>query len=826
MMIYLCRTIPAGRWEDKMESILFSNRCSSKPSWIRAAAIVVTVVWLNIGLLAEENRRSGLSVNFHHGDLKVSLNKRFIVHADGTAFFYLGDTAWELFHRLNRKEAERYLENRRQKGFTVIQAVALGELDGLGTPNANGDRPFINNDPKKPNEAYFKHMDYIVETARKKGIYIGMLPTWGDKVTKAWGQGPVVFTPRNLKDVESYGRFLGQRYKNKPNIIWILGGDRAADGVESVWRAMARGIKQGDGGRHLMTYHPQGGRSSAEWFHNDSWLDFNMLQSGHGRFDNDNYNKITKDYNRRPTKPCLDGEPRYEDHPVKWNAKNGWFNDFDVRQAAYWALFAGAFGHTYGCHDIWQMYAPGRKPISSARNYWYDVLDLPGAWDMMHVRNLMQSRPFLERVPDQSLISGDPGKGGGHIQATRGKDYAFVYLPYGQNVKVRMGKISGQKVKAWWFDPRTGQAKAIGTFAGKGAREFDPPGKKNRGNDWVLVLDDASKGFAPPGSTGMGNNPAKTKLGIKGSKFTINGKKIFLFGISYYGALGAPQGFITRDLDDMRKLNINWIRVWATWAAFDNNIMAVDDKGQPREPYFSNLKWLVAECGRRGMIVDVTLSRGNGIVGPIRLQSLQRHHQAVQTIVSALKPYQNWYLDLANERNIKDKRFVSFDELRQLRETAKQLDPDRLITASHAGDVSREDLQKYLKNVRVDFISPHRPRNPTSSGQTEAKSRQYLMWMKEIGRVVPLHYQEPFRRGFTRGWEPLSEDYISDAGGALKGGAAGWCLHNGDQKNNPKSEPRRSFDMRNKRLFDQLDNEEKKALQAISELLSSPISSG
>jgi hypothetical protein len=467
---------------------------------VGAVAVLIGVGFLCAGLRAAEKQRVGPSVDFKRGHLKVAENKRFIVHADGMPFFYLGDTAWELFHRLSREEVDKYLENRRQKGFTVIQAVVLAELDGLNTPNANGDRPFADNDPKRPNEAYFKHVDYIVNKAEEKGIYIGMLPTWGDKVTKAWGKGPVLFTNDNVADVEAYGRFLGARYKDKPNIIWILGGDRLADGVENVWRAMAKGIEQGDGGRHLMTYHPQGGRSSAEWFHNDSWLDFNMLQSGHGKFDNDNYNRVSGDYDRKPTKPCIDGEPRYEDHPVNWKPDNGWFGDFDVRQGAYWALFAGAFGHTYGCHDIWQMYAPGRAPISSARNNWYDVLDLPGAWDMMHVRNLMQSRPFLSRVPDQSLISGGPGSGAEHIQATRGDGYAFIYLPYGQNVTVAMGKASGEKVRAYWFDPRTGDAKQIGTFENKGTREFDPPGEKARGNDWVLVLDDEAKQFPKPGS--------------------------------------------------------------------------------------------------------------------------------------------------------------------------------------------------------------------------------------------------------------------------------------------------------------------------------------
>ena len=460
-------------------------------------ATIALLLTFNLLVLASEKPRSSPSVDFRHGDLKVSKNKRFLVHADGTAFFYLGDTAWELFHRLNREEAEKYLENRRQKGFTVIQAVVLAELDGLNTPNRYGDKPLIDNDPKKPNEKYFQHVDFIVNTAGKKGIYIGMLPTWGDKVTTP-SRGQIVF--KIEEDAYVYGKFLGTRYKDKPNIIWILGGDRVADKRESIFRAMAKGIDEGDKGKHLMTYHPRGGRTSAQWFHNDSWLDFNMLQSGHSNFDNDNYNKITADYNLKPTKPCLDGEPRYENHPVNWNPKNGWFMEFDVRQAAYWALFAGAFGHTYGCHDIWQMVAPGRKPISSARNYWYDVLDLSGAWDMMHVRHLMESRSFLTRVPDQSLIAGDPGSGAQHIQATRGNDYAFIYIPYGQNVKVALGKISGPKVKAWWFDPRTGKAKDIGEFKNSGTREFDPPASPARGKDWVLVLDDVSQKFPPPGT--------------------------------------------------------------------------------------------------------------------------------------------------------------------------------------------------------------------------------------------------------------------------------------------------------------------------------------
>ena len=457
-------------------------------SWMRRIAIMI---------MSTTTGMSAQSLDFRHGDLKVSANHRFLMHADGTPFFYLGDTAWELFHRLTIEESAAYLDNRSRKGFTVIQAVILAELDGLNTPNAEGQRPLIGNDPARVNEAYFRHVDKVIHLARERGLYIGVLPTWGDKVVKAWGVGPVIFTPEKAR---VYGRILGQRYKDRPNIIWILGGDRDPAGVEQVWREMAAGLKEGDGGRHLITFHPQGGQSSGDRLQAEPWLDFNMLQSGHARKDLANYRMIETDYQRVPVKPCTDGEPRYENHPVNWKPEqNGWFDDFDVRQAAYWAVFAGAQGHTYGCHDIWQMKTPGREAVGLARGDWHTSLDLPGAGEMQHVRRLMLSRPYFSRVPDQTLIEDAQQDGPGHLQATRGDGYAFLYTPLGASIHVALGKISGATVKAWWYDTRTGTASAIGEFANRGTRTFTPPGTPSCGNDWVLVLDDAARGFGAPG---------------------------------------------------------------------------------------------------------------------------------------------------------------------------------------------------------------------------------------------------------------------------------------------------------------------------------------
>jgi hypothetical protein len=423
--------------------------------------------------------------------LRVSDNQRFLVKtSDGKPFFWLGDTAWELFHRLTREEATDYLENRRQKGFTVIQAVAVAELDGLNTPNPYGARPFHNKNAKTPNDAYFQHVDYIVNTAEEKGLFIGFLPTWGTHVNSG-----VI----NATNARTYGQYLGNRYKDKTNIIWINGGDRNPPGKEKVWREIAAGLAEGDGGNFLITYHPNGGSSSSSFFHNEEWLDFNMLQSGHTSLDLANYTAIESDYAKNPPKPILDGEPRYEDHPVSWNPANGYFREYDVRQAAYWALFAGAFGHTYGHHSIWQMWAPGRMSVNFPDRYWYEALDRPGAADMIHVRNLMLSRPFLTRVPDQSIINGNPGARSDRLQATRGDGYLFIYASIGQSFTINLAKISGSNVKAWWYDPRNGSNTYIGEFTNSGTRIFKPPGSQSRGNDWILVIDDASKNFSAPG---------------------------------------------------------------------------------------------------------------------------------------------------------------------------------------------------------------------------------------------------------------------------------------------------------------------------------------
>ncbi|HTD92754.1 MAG TPA: glycoside hydrolase family 140 protein, partial [Chitinophagaceae bacterium] len=418
---------------------------------------------------------------------------------DGKPFFWLGDTGWELFQRLDLTEADRYFKRRSEQGFTVVQAVVLAEMDGLHTPNANGDTPLENDDPSKPNEKYFKHIDDIVDKAAAYNINIGMLPTWGDKIFKDnWGTGPEIFTNEDI--AAQYAGWLATRYKDKKNIIWVLGGDRRPRGEKDVaiWRAMGNAIMKATNNKAVITFHPQPNQlGSAEWFHQDAWLSLNMFQTGHCR-DVPVYDRIQAAYNLKPAKPVLDGEPIYEDHPVCFNSKDlGTSSAYDVRRSAYLDIFAGAFGHTYGCHDIWQMYSPKFAPLNGPHVFWYDAMELPGASQMIFLRTLIESHRMTERVPDQSLVKENDTNPAERIQATRGNDYLFVYSTAGKPFTVIMGKIKGKMLQAYWYDPRKGKSTALDAVANNGTRLFTPP-TKGYGQDWVLVLEDAAGNYPKP----------------------------------------------------------------------------------------------------------------------------------------------------------------------------------------------------------------------------------------------------------------------------------------------------------------------------------------
>lgn len=441
-------------------------------------------------------------------ELKISDNKRYLTTSDGSPFFWLGDTAWELIHKLGKEDTDFYLRNRAGKGYNVIQAVILPNLE-KGTPNVYGEYPLVDMDPTRPNDAYFQHVDWLVNQAKEYGLIMALLPTWGSYVQD---KNRKIFDEKNAR---AYGEYLGERYSDFENIVWVVGGDRTPDGFEDVYNAMAEGIAKTDKGNHLITFHPRGYSSSSSNFHNEKWLDFNMIQSSHGRKANDTYRLIDIDYNLDPVKPTFDAEPCYENIPVDITVpSNPRFDATDVRQSAYWSVFAGAFGYTYGHNAMFQMHRPGDTPVAHVEMTWQEAIDTECSYQMRYVKDLMLSRPFLTRIPDQSILINGVGNDVQHRQATRDgtpgqqdASYIMVYLPMLHKVNVNTSLIASEKLKSWLYDPRTGATFPIESFENEGSYELHWRSRWEKyvrpsqgGPDWVLVIDDATKNYPPPGS--------------------------------------------------------------------------------------------------------------------------------------------------------------------------------------------------------------------------------------------------------------------------------------------------------------------------------------
>lgn len=432
--------------------------------------------------------------------LEISSNGRYLQYSDGRPFFWLGDTGWLLLKKLSREEALLYFEDRKHNGFNVIQIMIIHDLKE--SVNFYGDSAFVNKDISLPVQTmgkefsnadaydYWDHLDYIVQLANKKGIFIAMVPIWGSNLT----EGEI-----SPEQATAYGAWLGNRYKNFENIIWLNGGDKCGDQKQEIWQALGNSINYSDT-NHLMTFHPFGRTQSSLWFHHERWLDFNMFQSGHRRYDQDdsekaygqdNYKYVREDYLLAPIKPTIDGEPSYEHIPQglhdtlqpKWDEN-------DIRRYAYWAVFEGAMGHTYGHNSVMQFHKDDEAPGAyGATIPWQQALMAAGALQLKHLKELILSKPFFERKPNPLLVEKDQGTKYDYLASTSGEKYAFIYAYNGREFKVQMGLLEGEWVNAYWFNPRNGEITQIGDFSNEGLISFDPPGKKMDGNDWVLVLD-------------------------------------------------------------------------------------------------------------------------------------------------------------------------------------------------------------------------------------------------------------------------------------------------------------------------------------------------
>lgn len=445
-----------------------------------------------------------------HGHLKVSDNSRYLVHEDGTPFFWLGDTGWLLPERLDRDEADYYLQRTADQGYNVVLVQTLNAVPSINAYGALSHPAGWNLDAaSRPGVyGYWEHLDHIIDAAAARGVYIGLVPIWGG-VVKAGGM--------NEEQAREYGRFLGQRYSSRPNIVWVVGGDIQGNIKTAEWDALARAIRENDA-NHVMTFHPRGRTTSARWFNDREWLDFNMFQSGHRRYgqrmgnkdypipdgtEEDSWMYVDSATVHLPLKPVLDGEPSYEAIPQGLHSPDEpLWTDRDCRRYAYWSVFAGSCGHTYGHNNIMQFVRPGVRGAYFADGEakpWWRALDDPGRGQMHHLKDLMLAFPYTSRVADQSIIVGDPGERYERLLATRGNDYLMVYNHTGRPMQIDLSRISGSRKQLYFLNPATGELKYAATVSDTPMRVDEAPFEL--GADYVLIAFDASRSYLTPGMT-------------------------------------------------------------------------------------------------------------------------------------------------------------------------------------------------------------------------------------------------------------------------------------------------------------------------------------
>jgi len=532
-------------------------------------------------------------------ELGVSANKHFLVRRDtGEPFCWTGDTGWSIFGRYTTSEATQYLDHRAQHKFNVIQTFFSA---GWMTTDRAGNKIFLNGSALQPNPAYLAHVDEIIDMAETRGLFVCL--GIGEVIRN---DSPWYIT--STADGYAYGRILGNHFRTRTKVIWSMGQDFDAlsDGLDyrPVIRAVAEGVADGVNGVNshdgaadysttLMTYHAS--TRSSRWFHNDAWLDFNMIQTW--KHVKNIYSNLNGDYNLTPPKPTVHAEGAYEGAT---DIDGNPITPHRARYQAYWAVFAGAEGHTYGHTSIWPH-----------RSSWSSALNAAGGLSIKHLRALLQSRSILNRQPDQSVITSTLGStsDGSFRAACRASDnsYVFVYTTKGYSFTVDMTKVSGSAANAWWYNPRNGKCydangsettSPFGQYATSGARTFDPPGGTGDDMDWVLVLDDTARDVPVPGT----------------------------------GTYGAPQVMLTAPAQDSFYQAPVDIVIEADASDFDGTVSTVafyagsEKLGERSAPPY-RLTWTDAPAGRHTLHAEAT--DNEGFIGKSASAQIQVYAEAV-----------------------------------------------------------------------------------------------------------------------------------------------------------------------------------------------------
>lgn len=465
---------------------------------------------------AQEDRKP-----WEYGKLAVRRNESYFFCGE-KLFFWLADTAWLLFHELRKEEISLYLENRREKGFNVIQVVAAHHFPAV---NAYGKNAFDENDVTKPvltgEQNYWDLIDWTIREAERLGLYLAILPHWGnlgDRMTQ--------------EAMESYVRFLADRYGTAPNVIWVTGGDVRGDEKPDYWRAMGRILRESCHGQ-LITFHPFGRTSSVDYFPDEDWIDFHMFQSGHRRYDQqtmgewDDTGRLADRYygedNWRYVKdaaalkypvPILDAEPSYEHIPQGLHdGREPYWCRAQVRRYGWWSVLAGAGGFTYGHNSIMQFYQGIGEGAFSVKLPWKDALHAPACDDMVHMKTLMERVLGEEGNRHEvgcakEFLEGDciwqESQREERIFLFRAGRYLLCYTYTGKTILLSTGRIKeyarrigrnpeGHLAEIWWMNPETGVESYAGyavTDAGDQTKmlAFTPPAGDGLPKDYILII--------------------------------------------------------------------------------------------------------------------------------------------------------------------------------------------------------------------------------------------------------------------------------------------------------------------------------------------------
>ena len=424
------------------------------------------------------------------GKLLISENRRYLMEGD-KPFFWLGDTAWLMLLKLDEDEIYTYLRNRKEKGYNVIQTVLIQSPQDVESSRASGRKDVTKSE-------YWNFVDQILDMAEQMGLYIGLLPAWGSLVKS---------NILNMETMRIYANFLGKRYQNRKNLIWILGGDVRGDVDYDVFCLEGEIIKSYNPER-IVAYHPFGRTSSSLWFHNEPWLDMNLFQSGHRRYDQaslgewddnaeretffgeDNWKYVDRDLSYDIVKPTLDAEPSYEGIPQGLhNPRNPYWEEWDVRRYAYWSVFAGAAGHTYGSNAIMQFYDDfNERGAYGVRELWQDAMHHPGCAQLKYLKDLMESVDFINGKADDSLLLFGQKERYHRISVFAGEDYILCYDYMGDEFLLDLRRFQNMALDAWWMDPRNNSLSYITTIKGQEKWLASPVARKEKANDWVLIL--------------------------------------------------------------------------------------------------------------------------------------------------------------------------------------------------------------------------------------------------------------------------------------------------------------------------------------------------